>query len=89
MAQDVSGDSPAKVSAVRSREDPAEFVRQFHAELLEGADWENDDLASFLEALSAWIKDSPGVYRNRGEPVPVDASWSFFAGALRAAIAYE
>jgi len=44
MAQDVSGDSSAKVSAVRSREDPAEFVRQLHAELLEGADWETTAL---------------------------------------------
>lgn len=74
---------------MRSREDLAEFVNQLHAELLGAAEWENDDLPRFLAALSAWIKDSPGAFRNKGEPVPEHGSWSFFAHALRAATIYE
>src|SRR5262249_48402138 len=89
-AHEVPGDATATmVVSVRSREDLAEFVRQLHAEMLAGAKWENDDLASFLEAMSAWLKDSPGAYKNRGEPVPMHASWSFLAGALRGATYYE
>jgi hypothetical protein len=89
-AQGAAGDpAEAEAGAVSSRQDLAEFVRQLRAELLAGGAWENDDLASFLEAMSAWINDSPGAYNYRGEPVPIAASWSFLADALRAATLYE
>src|SRR5215467_10589251 len=60
--------------------DLAKFIRHLRAELIAGGAWENDDLASFLEALSAWISDSPGAYNNRGEQVAVEASWPFRRG---------
>jgi hypothetical protein len=75
---------------VSSREDLARFVRDLclsHAE--EGGSWENADLASFLEALSRWIGDAAGWYRNAGREVPADGDWNFFAHALRAATIYE
>ncbi|MEV5613570.1 hypothetical protein [Streptomyces sp. NPDC052225] len=53
--------------SVESREDLAAFVqalRRSHAE--EGGAWENADLPSFLDALSAWIGDADGWYRSTG-----------------------
>ncbi len=81
--------SPAAAEAVETREDLARYVEALHAELIDGAVWENDRLERFLEALAAWIRSSPGYYANTGRPAPDDASWSFFANALGAATIYE
>jgi hypothetical protein len=80
----------ASPESVDSREELAAFVRslyRLHAE--EGSSWENADLPSFLEALSAWIDDAGGWYDNTGREVPADGDWRFFARALQAATVYE
>ncbi|UFR02312.1 hypothetical protein KBP30_14465 [Streptomyces sp. Go40/10] len=75
---------------VDSREDLAGFVRALHrSHIVEGHSWENADLASFLEALAAWIDGAPGWYQNVGRDLQAHGDWSFFALALRAATAYE
>ncbi len=51
--------------------------------------WENADLGPFLEAMSAWIEDMDGYYRNRGEAVPNRPDWSTLAEILAAARVYE
>jgi hypothetical protein len=51
--------------------------------------WENNDLASFLEALAAWIEDSPGYWQHQGQPEPPQPDWSWVALSLRAATGYE
>ncbi|MFJ4470356.1 hypothetical protein ACIP2X_23175 [Streptomyces sp. NPDC089424] len=75
---------------VSSREDLAAFVRALHqSHAQEGPSWENPDLASFLEALAAWIDDACGWYDDAGRDLPADGDWTFFARALRAATNYE
>ncbi|MGW0798123.1 DUF7660 family protein [Streptomyces sp. NPDC002692] len=75
---------------VGSREGLAAFVRALHRSHTEEAQsWENADLASFLEALAAWIDDADGWYGNGGRTLPESGDWSFFAQALRAAMTYE
>ncbi|MFJ8054385.1 hypothetical protein [Streptomyces luteogriseus] len=75
---------------VDSREDPAAFVRALHScHTEEGRSWENADLASFLEALAAWMDDADGWYSNAGRSLPASGDWSFFARALLAATTYE
>ncbi|MEU6841410.1 hypothetical protein ABZ930_05980 [Streptomyces sp. NPDC046716] len=75
---------------VNSRDDLAAFVRALHRNHAEdGSSWENPDLPRFLEALSAWIDDADGWYRNSGCEVPADGDWRFFARALMAATVYE
>jgi hypothetical protein len=44
----------------------------------------------FLEALTAWVESGPVWYeRHRGEPLPAEGNWTYFAHALRAATMYE
>ncbi|MFI8244195.1 hypothetical protein ACIF83_44440 [Streptomyces sp. NPDC085866] len=75
---------------VDSKEDLAAFVRALHRNHTdEGRSWENADLASFLEALAAWIDDADGWYSNAGRNLPASGDWSFFARALQAATNYE
>jgi len=75
---------------VHSKDDLARFIVELRSEL--GADegrWENADLASYLEALAGWVGDMGGWFKNQGQPVPHDPSWSLVAQMLRAATLYE
>jgi len=75
---------------VDSLESLAKFVAALQADLLARPDeWENADLARYLEAMSGWIADMDGYYRNSGEPFDGSPSWSIFADMLLAAKIYE
>jgi hypothetical protein len=52
------------------------------------AEWENVTLASYLEALAAWLKVYERAYENTGGAVPEDV-WDIMADAVRAATIYE
>ena len=77
-------------STVVTREALADFVRALRDEhRTEPEAWENNDLDRFLDALAAWITDSPGYWENRDEPAPEQPDWGWVALALRAATGYE
>jgi hypothetical protein len=85
-----SGDLEERLQQIRTRADLSEFIRTLALNLREQPDaWENRDLSSFLEALSAWTTDMDGFFKNRGEPVPEEPAWSTFARMLFAAKVYE
>jgi hypothetical protein len=73
---------------VSSRDDLAVFVRELAVEATR-ADWENGRLDRFLEAMSSWIGDMDGWFRNRGEPIPASPDWRLIAQMLSAATVYE
>ncbi|MCX4538210.1 hypothetical protein [Streptomyces sp. NBC_01669] len=74
----------------RSREELVTFLRDLHKEFrARGHEWENNTLDDFIEALAAWVHDSPGAYRHAGEQIPPDGDWTFMARALHAATIYE
>lgn len=50
--------------------------------------WENETLATFLEAFGAWLKDCPGYYVNQRRALPSNA-WTIVNDALNAATVYE
>ena len=79
-------DVHVKVSQVSTREDLSAFVRALRLGLVEGTvKFENRDLDSYLEALSAWVDDMDGCY----ETVPEQPSWRTVAEILMAAAIYE
>ncbi|WP_443333355.1 DUF7660 family protein [Streptomyces sp. TSRI0281] len=56
---------------VRSRDELVSFVRELRQDYLRrGYEWENQSLDRFLEALAAWMHDSPGWYQKRREGTP-------------------
>jgi hypothetical protein len=78
-----------EIPSVRTQAEFSSFVQHLRSDLLQNADaWQNGTLDSFLEALSAWVDDMDGYYRNRGEPVP-EPDWTTFAHMLMAARVYE
>jgi hypothetical protein len=86
----MSNDAPDPFREVMTRESLAAMITSlcddFHRR---GEEWENRTVEDYLGAPAAWIKDSPGSYRNLGEEMPPDGDWTFFARALHAAVVYE
>lgn len=73
-----------------SRDDLAAFVDQLARSYMEDPQsWENSTIDQFLEALSGWISDMDGYFKNLGMPVPASPSWELIAQMLSAATAYE
>jgi hypothetical protein len=78
------------LETIRTRADFERFLQRLLKDFENnGKDWENRNLSSYLEALGAWIGDLDGVYLNKGEDIPENISWQFFAQALLAATIYE
>ena len=74
----------------QSRDEFAIFVDELRAAFESNGDnWENADLPSFLEAMSAWVRDMDGYYLNKGEAMPTKIPWEVFANVLRASSMYE
>jgi hypothetical protein len=70
------------VEQVQDRKSFIEFVAAMRNELQAGAkDWENVDLADFLEAMAAWAHDSD----SSADPNP----WRHAAALMRAGTLYE
>jgi hypothetical protein len=79
-----------EVESVRSREDLARFVASLASEARTSPDsWENPTLERYLEALSAWISDMPGYFKNRHQETPTAPTWGLIAAMLLAAKVYE
>jgi hypothetical protein len=72
--------------SVRTREDLVAFVADRKADLdARPEDWVNADLPSFLEAMTAWIRDREGCYLNTGQKVSELTPWRILADVLIAA----
>lgn len=79
-----------QVERIETREDLAAFIGLLGRDYdRDPAGWENGDLESFLEALSAWVADMPGYFENRGlDPAAVPV-WRLVGMMLLAARSYE
>ncbi|BCW08331.1 fumarylacetoacetate hydrolase family protein [Arthrobacter sp. NtRootA1] len=77
------GQIKAETASKSPSKEKANSLRQ------EPGNWENSDLESFPEALSAWTRDMDGYFANLGEPVPDEPSWRLIAQMLLAARVYE
>ena len=51
--------------------------------------WKNDDIYSYLEAISGWTMDIEGYYKNKGEDFNEEFNWRIMAEILYAAKMYE
>ncbi len=75
---------------IQTREDLVVFIKQLEAEVRQKeCNWENTSLDNYLEAMSAWIVDMDGVYKNFNLEMKDEPMWRIFARILRAATIYE
>lgn len=80
-----------KVDGVVDQASMARFIKGLADDYCEHReDWANDDLESFLRAMSAWVEDMDGYYKNVGQPyTEKDISWKNIADMLIASKVYE
>ena len=52
-------------------------------------EWENKNLGDYFEAMSGWVGDMDGYYKNNNKKEPTDINWSFIAHMFLAAKIYE
>jgi len=76
---------------VNDRHDFIKFLQLLHQDFLDNPEsWENQNLADFLEALSAYAKDVQGYYNNMKLGINADKpEWQTFADIIRGATIYE
>lgn len=78
------------VDGIRSKEDLVKFIEALAGDFRANREsWENDSLDRYLSALSNWLADSDGYYRNRGLEPPMSPTWKNVAEMLIAAKTYE
>jgi hypothetical protein len=83
-------DLDARCQQIQSRQDFITFLHALGAQLRRQPEaWENRDLPTYLEALTAWVEDMEGYYKNHGEAVPAQPSWKTLGQILLAAKVYE
>jgi len=70
------------------RERAAQTARRLSEEATSGADWANQPLGRYLQALAAWLDDSDHYYANHHRVRPSNA-WEIINEALRAPTVYE
>ncbi len=80
--------SPGEVT---DRNSFIKFTKSLRAELeANPTAWENNTLASFLEALESYTEDIQGYYDNVHPGIDADVpSWRIFADIIRGATIYE
>mgnify|MGYP000072933275 CR=1 FL=1 len=76
---------------VTSQETLSEFIQCLMNDYSVNKDcWGNCDMASFLEAMSAWVTDMDGYYKNTDQHFDdMQPSWKNFADILMASRVYE
>ena len=77
-----------KIDDIKTKEDLSEFIKVLMNEYNKD-DWENNNIPDFLEAMSAWIIDMDGYYKNNGKDIPNKPDWKTFAEILKASTMYE
>ncbi len=79
-----------KIKSIKTRQHLAEFIIMLLNDYKENKDlWENIDIPTFLEAMSGWVEDMHGYYKNKDLPFSEDQPWKMFAEILYSATYYD
>ena len=78
----------SEVGALAGRDAVVRILTDMCSELEAGADWENNTLPRYLEALAALLESIENSYTNVGLPVP-NNPWQIIGKAIKGAREYE
>lgn len=85
-------DFRSDVNGIVTRQDLARFLLKASKDFeINGKSWENQDITSFLEAMSAWVDDMDGFYLANGLEFNSDQDqpWKVFADIVCGGMMYE
>lgn len=84
------GDINTKVHNINTKQDFLAFLELLIQDLrTKPGEWENNNLESYLGAVSSWTADMEGYFINNNLPVPEKVDWRTFGMILMAAKVYE
>ena len=76
---------------VSDRKSFIEFIKLLNEDFIKNpAQWENNTLSDFLEAIGAYANDIQGYYDNSKQDINADdPTWQLFADIFKGATMYE
>ncbi len=78
------------VTEIKDKDDFIQFVNELALDLRDRPEtWENTNLASYLEALQAWVEDMDGWEKNLHIDINKMNVWQLMANILYASKMYE
>jgi hypothetical protein len=78
------------MEAITTRDDLASFLDLLSADAVDhGSEWENGQIDTMLESMSAWLRDSTGHPNFTHHPDLSPVQWRFVAELLLAGKYYE
>lgn len=78
------------INNIESKEDFIRFVNSLSRDKRERSEeWENKDIASYLDGIGAWTTDMEGYFINMKKEMPKNIDWKFIATLLYIGKIYE
>lgn len=56
---------------------------------INGEEWENSDIDSYLEGVHSWVEDMEGYFYNMNREIPQNIDWNFIATLFYVGKIYE
>ena len=79
-----------KINSIKNKEDFISFIDILLTDnRVNNDEWENKDILSYLDAISSWVKDMEGYYRNMKLGIPASIDWKFIATLFYVGKIYE
>lgn len=78
------------LETVNNKSDFIDFINLLKNDfILNQADWENQNIKDFLDAMGNWVEDMEGFYENQDKELPKNIPWNVFSNILYASKIYE
>lgn len=79
-----------RINNIKSKEELIEFLEFLSKDRYTKEDeWNNTTIEDYLAAISSWIEDMEGYYKNSNQPMPSSENWSFIATLFYVGKIYE
>ena len=73
-----------------TRQDFIQFIENLKTDFIENKEWENNTIEDYLEAISRYVEDIDGYYKNTNQTVALEKiDWKVFADILKGSSIYE
>lgn len=83
-------DFNSAINGVNSKEDFIKFLTELRLDKEQKSEeWENSEIASYLEGICSWVDDMEGYFDNMQIEMPTDIDWKFIATLFYVGKIYE
>lgn len=78
------------INNIKTKEDFLYFMEKLREDnQINGEEWENKKIYSYLAGISSWVEDMEGYFNNIGMDEPINIDWKFIATLFYVGKIYE